>query len=229
MNTAHKLYLVAKQDMGGTLLQLFGKIVSVMKDEEPECSVESINQESAAKLQLSIDDLQFDASVTEHDHGSQFIRYFLTFMTWFGVGVCKLRVQGTLRRGGGGSEELNLYAAQRLGLFGGSGDALMQQNMTIIAQNLIRKVTGKKILNVQAYQFAMISLLLGLLSVIPYLGCLLTPIGIGLGLTSLAVILQRDLQKRRVLAIVALVVNVLSIILNLVLIYLLSTSSSSSY
>lgn len=225
MNTVRKLYLVAGQDMGGSLLQFFGKVVSVMKDEEPECSVENINQESAAKLQLSLDDVQFDANITEYDHGSQFIRYVLTFLTWFGVGACKLRVQGTLRRGSGGSETLNLYAMQRLGLFGGTGDALMQQNMNTIAQTLIRKITGKKILNVQAYQFATISLIFGLLGLIPYVGCLLTPIGIGFGLTSLAVILQRDLPKRRTLAIIALVVNVLSIILSFAFIYLLSTSS----
>jgi hypothetical protein len=194
-----------------------------MLDEDPSYSVEAVAKEAPEASRTTPDDLRFSVNVTQYDEGNQFIRYVLTFMTLFGVGGTKLRIAGDLQRGTGSAEPLNMYAYQNMGVFGGEGKALMRNNAIKIASQLARKITGRRILNRTAYGFALAALFVAFLNWIPYLLCISAPIGLSLSGTAVAIILQRDLQKRRIMAFFALGLNIAVSVLGLMLMFSLSS------
>ncbi len=155
-------------------------------------------------------DMAIHCRITEFDYGSRAMRYWLTFVAMFGPGSCKLAVELALKDGRGGSRSFFAKARQFVGLFGGDGEAMMKLNAKSVSERLATEVTrhvaGRWLINHLVYQWAMASMILGLIS----LACCfpLTPFGIGFGAASLAAISRRGLPKRKWMAITGIALSV---------------------
>lgn len=190
--------------------------------------VECENEETLPK-QLDRDDILLSVKIVRCNFGSRAVRYWLTFIALFGPGSSQLAVDVKLQDGRGGNRRLSFKARQAVGIFGGSDEGLMAQNVKIlckrIAVGMARHVTGTWFLNRNAYDCAVASLVLGLLSVLlPCAGFVFGSIGLVVGAISLTTITKRNLPRRRGMAISGLCLSAAGTILGVAfLIYSMSS------
>jgi LSD1 subclass zinc finger protein len=222
------LYLYVGSDDVNFELGLRKKLAEFIDSEQLD--LEIADGEGQPPDRLGRSDVVIDGAITDADYGSQFIRYFLTFLSlWFGVGACRLAVDMDIKDGRGRKKRVQSKASQRLGLFGGSGSGLMKLNVNVLSQRvaaeMARLLTGKSFLNHRVYQFAVAALILGLLSVIPFLGLLLAAIAVVLGVIAVVTISKRALPRRKGMAICGIIFSAVGLLFNILVIVALSLES----
>lgn len=161
--------------------------------------------------ELGPNDLVIGGRVEVCDYGSQFVRYFLTFIAMLGPGSCKLTVNAEVETADDKTRPVSASARQWIGFFGGTGTGLMKSNVLVVATRIAntaaRHITGRSFLNLHVYQCAYWSLGLGVASLIPFLGLITGPISIIVGLVALVTISRRDLPRGKILAIAGLLLG----------------------
>ncbi len=172
--------------------------------ESEQLDLEVAEDEEPPK-ELRPGDVAITGEVTLCDYGSQFVRYWLTFIAMLGPGSCKLDVTAEIETSDGKQSRVKPSTRQWFGIFGGTGSGLMKRNVNAVSWQIGvaagRLLTGRRWLNSHVYTWAVLALVLGLLSFIPYVGVVLGPIGIVLGFMALSAINKRELPRRKVMAI----------------------------
>jgi hypothetical protein len=134
-----------------------------------------------------------------------------------------------IKDGRGRKKRVQSKATQRLGVFGGSGTGLMKLNVNVlshrVAAEMARLLTGKSFLNHRVYQFAVAALVLGLLSVIPFLGVLFAAIAVVLGLIAVVTIGKRRLPRRKGMAICGIIFSIIGFLFNILVIVAMAMQS----
>jgi predicted Zn finger-like uncharacterized protein len=180
-----------------------------------ELDLEIMNEYVKPPDDLGPADVVIYGTVTECDYGSQFVRYFLTFIAMLGPGACKLDVEAQVETVEG-TRRIGTKSRRWAGLFGGSGTELMKQNVgavaTHIARGAARFITGYSFLNIQVYSCANWSLGLGCVSVLPYIGVPFGLVGLVLGMIALLTINARGLPRGRNMAITGLLLPFLGFV-----------------
>lgn len=207
-----KCFVAQGGDMDGAVSATFQRFRNVIADEQLLHKVIDLPVRDGAVPPLSQEDIYVFGEVGEHDYGSRAIRYFLTPLSLLGgIGACKLTVSGHFQLGTAPPETFVLSARQGIGVFGGSGDRLMAVNVKSVGRRLaakvVRKLTGRRLLNTTAYECALVSFVLGFCALIPGIGFAIAIPGVICGLIATITILARKLQKRRTMAIAGLALN----------------------
>lgn len=164
-----------------------------------------------APRDLRANELVITADVNEAAYGSQFVRYFFTFIAMLGPGACKLDVDADVETEEAGVNHIKVRSLQWFGIFGGTGSGLMKQNVQVVTKRITtgaaRHATGRWLLNAQAYSCANWSLGLGIASLIPYFAIVLGPISIVLGAIALVTINRRELPRGKGKALAGIVLS----------------------
>ena len=163
--------------------------------------------------EMGPNDLVIDGRVNVANYGSQFVRYFLTFIAIIGPGSCQLDVEAEIETAEGKPRRVNAKARQAVGIFGGTGTGLMKINVRVVSNKIAteaaRHATGKWFLNAHAYLCAYWALGLGLASFIPFLGIGLGPAGFICGMIGLTTIVRRDLPRGKLPAVIGILCSLM--------------------
>ena len=198
----------AQPEAKSKLRALLTKVAEALKIERLGYEIHQVDEDKVPELRP--DDMIVLVEITRYKLGSQFIRYMLTFLALLGIGDCRMDVNVVIRRGDGSKETFPLSARQAMGVLGGNAGGMMDLNVKAIANALVLKVARRRVLNATAYQYALASLILGIINVTPILGFILFLPGIILGIVALVVLSKRGLQKRKGMAKAGIVLNILA-------------------
>ena len=204
--------LVVGRDEMSSISVVYSEFEKLLKEERLPHVMIVCRNEADADIELLQDDLQIVSGVDEFSMGSQFIRYFLTFLSaLFGVGACKLQVSSSIFYPGESRPVLKTFKNKiGIGIMGGSGDGLMKLNQQAIAKGLakevVKRLTGRKILTASLRNLAAAALGFGVLGMlIPVIG-LVAPC---LGIPAWMLLKQRDYKPRQWMAIVGSILGAL--------------------
>ena len=207
-------YFDLASDTGGVGVAIRERIKLLLDEEQLDFQFMSGSNLRPGTLRPT--DIEVSCSLTEFDFGNQAMRYFLTFVTIFGPGACKLAVAGHIRDAQNPPQEFLAKARQGIGVLGGKGESLMKLNVKKVASNIaskvVKKVVGQKLLNHTIYSVAMASLVIGLFSLLFFIFLPLPVVGLGLGIWATTVITKRQLPKRKIVAVSGLVLNLIGVI-----------------
>ena len=188
------------------------RIEEYLDDEGVE--FEFVRPEMHTRPQLQPADMRVNCEVTLFDYGSRMMRYFLFPIPLFGPGSCQLAVNAVIEDGRGASQTFRNSARQAVGIFGGSDEGMMNVNIKAISNRIATRVTrhvaGRWFINRRVYQFALASLVLGILSFVPCFPFGL--IGLVLGIPALSAISSRGLPRRKVMAISGIILSLIGTI-----------------
>ncbi len=194
--------------------------------ETEQLGIRIMGEDEHPPEELGPDDLLISGKVDECDYGSRFMRYFLTFVTMFGPGSCRLDVDAEIETAEGGNRRVRARSRLWIGILGGSGPGLMKRNVQIVSNRIAtgaaRQATGNSFLNAHAYSCASWSLGLGLASLVPFLGVLFGLIGLVLGVLALMTIKRRKLPRGKGVAITGIVLPFFGFLVTAGLILLLA-------
>lgn len=175
---------------------------STLKDllEQEDLVMAVVRIKACDHVSRKADDCTVSMEIIEEDCGSRFIRLFLPILSvLFGIGACKLTVRCTLFNDEESTDFL-VSVKRGFGLFGGSGDGLMEKNYQKMSDEISlhigRIFTGKKVLNSQIYSVGKTGLMLGAVSLLPLVGAIIAPFGLIFSLIATSGILARNLPKR---------------------------------
>ncbi len=202
-------YLSKGSDEAMAVSRAFRKLREVFATEGLAFQFVDLGRNPGALGELRPGDAHVTAGVTVCKQGSRAARYFLGPLIGAAVGgACKLEVQGEMSRAGAAPQPFTLKVSQTGGgsIFGGSGDNLMETNVKAIEGQLARKVakwlTGRTMLNGDAYNCAVAALVMGLLSLIPFVGLVLFIPTMIVSALAWSIIARRQLPKRKTMALV---------------------------
>ena len=166
--------------------------------ETEELDMELMPENEDPPEELGPNDVVIAGRVNVADYGSQFMRYFMTMVTVFGPGACKLEAEADIETEDG-TTPVKAKVMQGIGVLGGTGAGLMKRNVQVVAGKIAgaaaRHLTGRKLLNAQVYLAAYWTLGLGLISLIPYIGIPFGLVGIMVGIFAMLMISNRKLPR----------------------------------
>ncbi len=165
---------------------------------------------------LNPHDVVIHGVVSYADYGKHEIRYLLGVLPRFKFGVCRLEIDLDIEDGKGSRQPLRSKAMQTVSLFGGSSRSLMMKaNIKTLAHRtatvMARLVTGQHFLNLKAYTYATCALILGFLSLIPFVGVA----GVLTGTIALRTIKERRLPRGEGIALAGVLVCVLGLLVTI--------------
>jgi phage FluMu protein Com len=211
-----RCYIFIRKDEVG-LNQAIEKRMTKLIDTE-QLDMRIVNDGDDPPDELGPNDLVVSGRVDVCEYGSQFVRYFLTFIAMLGPGSCKLVVNAEVETAEDKIRPIPASARQWIGLFGGTGTGLMKSNVQVVATRIAntaaRHITGKSFLNLHVYHCAYWSLGLGVASLIPFLGLITGPISIIVGLVALVTISRRDLPRGKIMAIAGLLLSFVGVVVS---------------
>ena len=209
-----RCFFTAGTNTDGAVSATFEQLRETFSEEGIELFVERIG--AAQTPHTDGDDICVRGSVSEHSYGSRFVRYFLTPLSlFFGIGACKLAVDGTYVSPEGDRKDFCIKARQGIGMFGGNSEKMMETNVKSVARKfshkIARLITGRWVLNSTAYGCALASLIMGLIAlVIPYLCFVLWIPAVACGAIATVTVYRRDLPKRKWMSLAGLVISIIS-------------------
>lgn len=162
-------------------------------------------------------DVTVKCRVITADFGSRVLRYVVPILPLFGPWACKLAITSRITCHGGEEQVFTAKAHQGIGIFGGSGEALMRRNIKIVSGRIGYRVTRviarRWLINRACYDLALWSVIAGLVGMLPCFVLFGSPIvGLTSGGVSLYELVVRGLRRRRWMAIVGLFLNCVAMV-----------------